>query len=189
MSEPKIHLFDGIPFVASPYERGLVRHDVFSSQFRIICQGLLEFPEDDLAYGTWWTAATLLLGECGLIEEAVQLAQDLVSNHTFDLDQASGELDFVPQVIRIRDRHDRLVLAGDARCRTISWFAPVGSDEEAATIATQARTLHDEGSVEQGWDNYETAKGLWLQADLLRGRLVDPLWREHARRAITVPST
>ncbi|GAJ29303.1 hypothetical protein [Acidomonas methanolica] len=181
----KIHLFDGIPFVDSPYERAFVRRDIFASQFIIECQGLLELPEDEPVHGTWWTSATLTLGESGLIQDAVALARQCVENHDFVLDRSSDELDFRPQLIHVHDRRDRLVLAGSAAGSAIAWCVPVGSDEEAAAVATEACTVQAEGSVEYGWDNYETARSLWLRADSLRGRLVDPYWRAHARNALT----
>src|SRR3546814_5754994 len=108
--QPKIHHFEGVAFVATPYRAGTyLRKDVFWRQFTITCQGNVEYPEDDPIYGSWWTPCTLVLGECGLIEDAMSLANARVSHHDFDFSDAIEALDFAPELIIIRDRDGRLV--------------------------------------------------------------------------------
>lgn len=186
--QPKIHHFDGVAFVETPYRPGTyIRKDVFWRQFIITCQGNVEYPEDDPVFGTWLTPSTLVLGKCDLIEDAMSLAQVRVSQHDFDLTDASEALDFAPELIVIRDRDGRLVLAGQVRGDTVRWCIPVASDEEASQIVKEVAELRSEASYEAGWDNFSTAQGLRFHARVLEGRLVDHFWRHHTRQV--VPAT
>lgn len=183
--QPKTHHFDGIPYVATPYRDGTyIREDVFWCQFNITCQGNVEYPEDDPIHGTWWTPHTLVLGQHGLIGAAMSLANARVSRHDFDLSDGPEALDYAPELIVIRDRSDRLVLAGQAWGNSIRWCMPVASDDEAAVVAKEVGDLRGEASYEAGRDNFSTAQGLRLRARVLEGRLVDRFWRCHAHRAV-----
>ncbi|WP_238897632.1 hypothetical protein [Achromobacter xylosoxidans] len=180
--QPKIHIFDGVPFVATPYRPGAyIRSDVFWRQFTISCQGEIEYPEDDPIYGTWWTPHVLTLGEHGLIESAMALATRCVTDHAFDLGDDIEALDFYPELVLIHDFMGRLVLAGQPCGQGIRWCEPVTSDEEVASLSKEINALRGEASYEAGWDNYSTAKDLRLRARVLAGRLVDPFWRDYAR--------
>ena len=75
-------------------------------------------------------------------------------------------------------------LTGQVWGAGIRWSEPITSDEEAAAVAKQVDDLRGEASYEAGWDNYSTAEGLRLRARVLAGRLVDPFWQAHARRAV-----
>ena len=183
--QPKTHVVDGVTFVATPYRAGtFIREDVFWCQFTITCQGQVEHPEDDPIYGTYWVPSVLELGQRGLIEEAMALALACVSEHEFDLNPDSDALDFRPELVLVRDSLNRLVLTGQVWGAGIRWSEPITSDEEAAAVAKQVDDLRGEASYEAGWDNYSTAEGLRLRARVLAGRLVDPFWQAHARRAV-----
>lgn len=185
-----IRRFDGIPFIASPYRAGrFLRHDVFWRQFSIVCQGKVEYPEDDPVYGTWWTPHTLPLGQHGLIEATMALASRRVARHEFDLGSLELDaLDFQGERVLILDARERRVLAGQVEDRRIRWCDPVGSDKEAADVARQIGELRDEAADEARWDNVHTAEALWLKARVLDGRQVDAFWREHARQAVQTAS-
>lgn len=184
----KPHHFEGVAFIATPYRAGTyLRKDVFWRQFTITCQGNVEYPEDDPVYGSWWTSHTLVLGKCGLIEDAMSLAKARVSQRDFDLTDASDALGFAPELIVIRDRDGRLVLAGQVRGDTVRWCIPVASDEEASQIVKEVAELRSEASYEAGWDNFSTAQGLRFHARVLEGRLVDHFWQHHTRQV--VPTT
>lgn len=183
--QPKVHHFDGVPFVATPYRAGTyIREEVFWRQFTVICQGEIEYPEDDPIYGTWWTSHALELGQCGLIEDAMSLADTHISQHDFDLSDDDEALDFSPELVILLDRQQRLVLAGQAWGNGIRWCPPVTTDDEARQIAKEVVALRSEASYEAGWDNFCTAKGLRLRARVLEGRLVDRYWRDYAGKAI-----
>lgn len=183
--QPKIHVFDGVPFVATPYRAGtFIRQDVFWRQFTVTCQGNIEYPEDDPVYGTWWTPYRLVLGQHGLIEGAMALAAACVTKGEFDLSSEIEALDFMPELVLVRDSLDRLVLAGQVEGQRICWCAPVTSQDESASVAKQVDELRAEAAYEAGWDNYCTAEHLRLRARVLAGRLVNPFWQEHARKAV-----
>ncbi|ATE62399.1 hypothetical protein [Thauera sinica] len=181
---PLFH-FDGVPFVATPYRPGTyIREDVFWRQFAITCQGRFEYLEDDPAYGTFWLPGTLNVGQCGLIEEAMTLIASLLWQDRIDPGGDTDALDFVPELFIVRDRFDRLMLAGEAMSAHIKWCQPVASDQEAERVAKLTFELYDEASLEAGWDNFSTAERLSLRARVLEGRLVDRSWRAHTRDAI-----
>lgn len=113
----------------------------------------------------------------------MSLAEIHVSQHDFDLGDCIEALDFSPKLIFVYDRSLRLVLSGQASGSGIRWSPPALSDDETLQIVQEARALRSEASYEAGWDNYSTAKGLRLRADVLEGRLVDRFWREHASKA------
>lgn len=183
--QPKTHVIDGVTFVATPYRAGtFIREDVFWRQLTVTCQGYVEYVEDDPIYGTYWVPSILELGERGLIEDAMALALACVSEHEFDLNPDSDALDFRPELVLVRDSLNRLVLTGQVWGAGIRWSEPITSDEEAAAVAKQVDDLRGEASYEACWDNYSTAEGLRLRARVLVGRLVDPFWQAHARRAV-----
>lgn len=89
------------------------------------------------------------------------------------------------QLVLIRDSLDRLVVTGEVHCGgRIRWCEPTASDAEAADVARQVDDLRGEASYEAGWDNHSTAERLRQRARVLAGRLVDPFWQAHARRAV-----
>ncbi|MGB3288590.1 MAG: hypothetical protein WBA83_04900 [Burkholderiaceae bacterium] len=182
---PKTLHFDGVAFVATPYRVGIyIRKEVFWRQFCVTCQGNVEYPEDDPIYGSWWTPHTLVLGQCGLIEDAMALAKARVSHHDFDLSGAIDALSFSPELIVIRDGDGRLVLAGQVRENSVRWCLPATSDEETEQIVNEVAELRREASYEAGWDNFSTAQGLRLRARVQEGRLVDRVWRDHTRKVV-----
>ena len=184
--QPKTKVVDGVTFVATPYRAGtFVREDVFRRQLTITCRGEIEYPEDDPVYGTWWTPHLVTLGECGLIEEAMALASTHLAKDEFDLNSEIDALGFRPELVLIRDSLDRLVVSGEVQCGgRIRWCEATASDAEAADVAKQVDDLRSEASYEAGWDNHSTAERLRLRARVLAGRLVDPFWQAHARRAV-----
>jgi hypothetical protein len=157
---------------------------VFWRQFTITCEGNVEYPEDDPIYGTYWVPSILELGERGLIEEAMALALACVSEHQFDLSPDGDALDFRPELVLVRDALNRLVLTGQAWGAGIRWSEAITSADEAAAVAKRVDDLCGEACDEAGWDNYSTAEGLRRRARVLAGRLVDPFWQAHARRAV-----
>lgn len=176
---------DGTTFIASPYRPGIsIREDVFKSQFQVQCDGRFEYPEDERVWGTYHLQGSLDLGECGLIEEAMSLAETCVKQHRFDLSGREDLISFSPELITIHDDQDRLVLVGQAHIRDVRWCVPVSSSAEADEVASRVAKLNSEASFERGWDNFETARLLNRNARVLQGRLVHPIWRDHAKAAI-----
>jgi len=91
-----------------------------------------------------------------------------------------------PSLLAILDRDERLVLAGAASDGAIVWCHPVSSAAEARTVVTEASQLRAQASRAVDWQEPDLARGLRHHANLLEARLVDPLWRAFAARALQV---
>ena len=138
--QPKTHHVNGQTFVVSPYRaKTFIRDDVFWRQLTVTCQGHIEYPEGDPAYRTCWAPRTLVLGQHGLIEQAMALAERCVSKHQFGSSLPTWALDFEPELIIVHDAVNRLVLTGHAEHAVIRWCDPV--DSEDAGVLQQVEEL------------------------------------------------
>ena len=103
------------------------------------------------------------------------------------IDHAEGMTpDAAPQLLAILDRDERLVLAGAASDHAVAWCHPVTSAAEARGVVTEASQLRAQAGRATAWAEPDLAQRLRHRADLLDGRLVDPLWRAFAARALQV---
>ena len=103
------------------------------------------------------------------------------------IDHADGmATDATPQLLAILDRDDRLVLAGAASDHAVAWCHPVTSAAEARGVVTDASQLRAQAGRASACGEPDLAARLRHRADLLDGRLVDPLWRAFAARALQV---
>ncbi|MCA3456880.1 MAG: DNA repair protein RadC [Rhodobacter sp.] len=103
------------------------------------------------------------------------------------IDHAEGIVpDALPQLLAILDRDERLVLAGAASDHAVAWCHPVTSAAEARGVVTEASQLRAQACRAAAWGEPDLARRLRHRADLLDGRLVDPLWRAFAVRALQV---
>jgi hypothetical protein len=91
-----------------------------------------------------------------------------------------------PQLLAILDRDERLVLAGAASDQAVAWCHPVTSAAEARGVVTEASQLRAQAGRAAAWGESDLAQRLRHGADLLDARLVDPLWRAFAARALQV---
>jgi hypothetical protein len=122
-------------------------------------------------------AAPLILARFATLAEAMQGA----------IDHAEGlATEAVPQLLAILDRDERLVLAGAASDQAVAWCHPVTSAAEARGVVTEASQLRAQAGRAAAWGEPDLAQRLRHRADLLDGRLVDPLWRGFAARALQV---
>ena len=94
--------------------------------------------------------------------------------------------DAPPQMLAILDREDRLVLAGAATDGAVAWCHPVVSAAEARAVVTEASQLRAQASSTSDWQEQGLSQKLRQRADLLEARLVDPLWRVFAVRALQI---
>ena len=90
------------------------------------------------------------------------------------------------QLLAILDRDEQLVLAGAASDCAVAWCHPVMSATEARGVVTEASQLRAQAGRAATWGEPDLAQRLRHRADLLDGRLVDPLWRGFAARALQV---
>jgi hypothetical protein len=122
-------------------------------------------------------AAPLVIARFATLPEAMQGA----------IDHAEGIApDAPPQLLAILDRDERLVLAGAASDGAVAWCHPVTSAAEARGVVTEASQLRAQAGRAAAWGEPDLARRLRLRADLLDARLVDPLWRAFAARALQV---
>jgi hypothetical protein len=122
-------------------------------------------------------AAPLVLARFATLAEAMQGA----------IDHAEGMApDAAPQLLAILDRDQRLVLAGATSDHAVAWCHPVMSATEARGVVTEASQLRAQAGRAAAWGEPDLAQRLRHRADLLDGRLVDPLWRAFAARAVQV---
>ena len=122
-------------------------------------------------------AAPLVLARFATLAEAMQGA----------IDHAEGMApDAAPQLLAILDRDERLVLAGAASDHAVAWCHPVMSAAEARGVVTEASQLRAQAGRATAWGEPDLAQRLRHRADLLDARLVDPLWRGFAARALQV---
>lgn len=120
-------------------------------------------------------ADPLVLARFATLAEAMQGA----------IDHAEGIVpDAPPQLLAILDRDARLVLAGAASDHAVAWCHPVTSAVEARDVVTEASQLRAQAGRAAAWGEPDLARRLRHRADLLDGRLVDPLWRAFAARAL-----
>lgn len=94
--------------------------------------------------------------------------------------------DAAPQLLAIFDRDDRLVLAGAACDGAVAWCFPVMSAAEARAVVSEASRLRAQAGRAADWNEADLAQRLRHHADLLDARLVDPLWRAFAARALQI---
>ena len=122
-------------------------------------------------------AAPLVLARFATLAEAMQGA----------IDHAEGMApDTAPELLAILDRDERLVLAGAASDCAVAWCHPVMSATEARGVVTEASQLRAQAGRAATWGEPDLAQRLRHRADLLDGRLVDPLWRAFAARLLQV---
>jgi hypothetical protein len=122
-------------------------------------------------------AAPLVIARFAKLAEAMQGA----------IDHAEGIVpDAPPQLLAILDRDARLVLAGAASDYAVAWCHPVTSAAEARGVVTEASQLRAQAGRAATWGEPSLAQRLRHRADLLDARLVDPLWRVFAARALQV---
>ena len=94
--------------------------------------------------------------------------------------------DAPPQMLAILDRDDRLVLAGAATDGAVAWCHPVISAAEARVVVTEASQLRGQAGRAADWQEHGLSQRLRQRADILEARLVDPLWRVFAVRALQI---
>ena len=122
-------------------------------------------------------AAPLVLARFATLAYAMQGAMD----HAEGIAPGAA-----PQLLAILDRDERLVLAGAASDQAVAWCHPVTSAAEARGVVTEASQLRAQAGRAASWGEPDLAQRLRQRADLLDARLVDPLWRAFAARALQV---
>ena len=90
------------------------------------------------------------------------------------------------QILAVLDREDRLVLAGLAASGGVAWCHPAKDAGEARSGVTEAGALRAQSPRASDWREADLAAPLRQRAARLEARLVDPLWRAFAARALQI---
>ena len=91
-----------------------------------------------------------------------------------------------PRILAILDREGRLVLAGATNDGGVAWCHPVSDAAEARAVVSEASRTRAQAIRAAKWHEHGLARRLRHHADLLDARLVDPLWRIFAVRALQI---
>ena len=137
----------------------------------------LTMPDHSPGAAMSGTARPLVLDRFASLAEAMRGAIIFADQLAFDAS---------PQMLAILDRDDRLVLAGAATDGAVAWCHPVISAAEARAVVTEASQLRAQASRAADWHEEGLSQRLRKRADLLEARLVDPLWRASAARALQI---
>ena len=122
-------------------------------------------------------AAPLVLARFATLAEAMRGAIKMAEEQ---------EPDAAPRMVAVLDRDERLVLAGAKANGAVAWCAPVMTAAEARVVVMEASQLRAQASRAADWLESDLATRLRQRADLLEARLVDPLWRAFATRALQI---
>lgn len=122
-------------------------------------------------------ARPAILARAATLSEAMAAAVA----HADNLPRGAG-----PQMLAILDRDERLVLAGSASIGMVAWCHPVRSAAEARGVVMEASQFRAEARRALDWREPDLAERLRHRAELLEARLVDPLWRNFAARALDI---
>jgi len=147
---------------------------------RISCLGVASYDASDAANSF---DRMIPLGECPSPEEAMRSAALRLSSGDICAGPDSFP-HFIPRIMLIQDRDQRLALAGEIRAGVILWQQPVASDAEARRIVTEASRLR--GMAFRASDPGD-ARRLRYRAAALEARLVDPFWRETSADLLRLP--
>ncbi|MGX9377403.1 hypothetical protein ACWXV6_21805 [Pantoea ananatis] len=159
----------------APRQRELVRQIFIEAArpFGLTVSGRMEFPEEDGSLGTYWCDVEVSLGRADSLPEAMELLVKTSLSGDWHQGQycACG---FEPHIATITDIARRVVLRGNAR--TLEWAVPETDPAAFERIEAQKQALRGQAAYESGWDNYETARQLRQEADLLNLTRVHAVW-------------
>lgn len=122
-------------------------------------------------------ARPIILDRSATLAEAMQVAVD----HADDLASHGA-----PRMMAILDREDRLVLAGVVSDGCVAWCHPVSNAAEARAVVLEASQTRAKAMRAAEWQDFDMAQRLRHRSECLDARLVDPLWRVFAARALQI---
>ncbi|WP_205954809.1 MULTISPECIES: hypothetical protein [Pantoea] len=159
----------------APFQREALRQSYIeaSRPFGLTVCGRMEFDEDDRNLGTYWRDVEITLGRADTLPETMELL--VKASLSGDWGQSEyGGYGFDPHIATITDIARRVVLRGNAR--TLEWATPETDPAAFERIAAQKQALLKQAAYESGWDNYETARQLRQEADMLDLTSVHAVW-------------
>jgi hypothetical protein len=164
------------PALSAPFPTGTVPANLHGTADPTL-PFVLTLPDRNPAAAMSGEARPRIIGHFTTLTEAmrgaIKMAEEL-------------EPDAAPRMLSILDRDERLVLAGAAANGAVAWCAPVMTATEARVVVLEASQLRAQASCAADWLESDLATRLRRRADLLEARLVDPLWRTFATRALQI---
>jgi hypothetical protein len=164
------------PALSAPFPAGVVP-DITHSTSDPSLPFSLTLPDRYPAAGMSGEARPRIIGHFTTLAEAMRGAIAIAE----DLEPDAG-----PRMVAVLDRGERLVLAGAAANGAVAWCAPVMTAAEARVVVMEASQLRAQASRAADWLESDLATRLRQRADLLEARIVDPLWRAFATRALQI---
>jgi len=191
-------LVAGIRFIAGLYHAGVhTREDVLAQRFSVICTGSYEDYDEG---GDWTLLATVTVGHCALLEEAIEMARSYLKRGCFVFDHPTYDSDddeatpilspvnFQPNQVVVRDAQDESVLSASIGCAEGEWMPcwlePIYLPEEVERLEQSADGLREEAHLPCRWDNHYTAGLLYRRADELLAHIAQRDGVECAQAAI-----
>ena len=165
-----------LPALSAPFPAGFVP-DIAHSNYDPALPFSLTLPDCNPAAAMSGEARPRIIGHFTALAEAMRGAIKMADEM---------EPDAAPRMLAIFDRDERLVLAGAAANGAVAWCAPVMTAAEARVVVMEASQLRAQASRAADWLESDLATRLRQRADLLEARLVDPLWRAFATRALQI---
>jgi hypothetical protein len=170
-------MFDlSFPALSAPFPAGVVP-DIAHSASDPSLPFSLTLPDRSPAATMSGEARPRVIGHFTTLAEAMRGAIKMAE----ELDAEPA-----PRMLAIFDHDERLVLAGAAAKGAVAWCAPVTTATEARAVVMEASQLRAQASRATDWQESDVATRLRQRADLLEARLVDPLWRAFATRALQI---
>jgi len=165
-----------LPALSAPFPAGFVP-DIAHSTSDPSLPFSLTLPDRNPAAAMSGEARPRIVGHFATLTEAMRGAIKMAE----ELEPDAG-----PHMVAILDRDERLVLAGAAAKGAVAWCAPVMTAAEARVVVMEASQLRAQASRAADWLESDLATRLRQRADLLEARLVDPLLRAFATRALQI---
>jgi hypothetical protein len=164
------------PALSSPFPAGVMPVPLYGTADPTL-PFILTLPDRNAAAAMSGVARPRIVGHFPTLTEAMRgaivIAEELAPHAE-------------PRMMAILDRDERLVLAGAAAKGAVAWCAPVTTATEARAVVMEASQLRAQASRAGDWQESDLVTRLRQRADLLEARLVDPVWRAFATRALQI---
>ncbi|WP_369326288.1 hypothetical protein AB6N01_16990 [Alcaligenes nematophilus] len=155
----------------------------------LICTGTLVKTSTD-PYATEPASRSIPLRGARKIEECIDLIEGF-ARQCADQPYCTDDGIFIPLFVELSDEAGRLVLCGQVLSRVVNWCPPVQTPAEAKLVQARCMRLHEEILYQDNQDSLDgipndlsALNRLCNCEDVLSGRLVDPLWRDEAGKAL-----
>ena len=156
----------------------------------LICTGIL-VKTDTVPHPIEPAWRNISLRGARRIEDCIELVE-VFAQQCVDQPQLIDACVFVPHFVELRDEAGCLILSGKILSRVVDWFPPVQTPGEAKRVHAQCVRLREEILYQDNLDSHESFPDDFSALDrlcdcekALRGRLVDPLWRDEAGKVLT----